>query len=441
MEATDNRGLAPLAGICSYEDAQRPGLSVERTVGLLKTYYRVASWLVDFFTAHLARTPEWEAKCAFSLHAWLGAELADGIRRRVPEMRQPPPKLDVPASPGIERWLDEAIRAGGSAEVLTSAYACVIPELARSFRRHLADANPLADYPTCRLLRGALADVDAMTAWGDTALAAVGAAPDWRAHLDTLAAAAGGIYGDLEGDTPAGPLRADGSPYEMDARPARDDRFIEPFNRSALIDTIYRDAGRGAEERILALVCKRLREMDVPEWLAPVIHKTRGKPWEYYLDLTRQLWDEARHAMMGEVALHARGIPFYRYPVDMTASAVLNESLPPLDAHVILWGIEQGLMRADGKRAEHEMVPPQLDALQKVFQDFDWADEVLHAQIGRRWLAPELGGVDGMNRRYEEIAKLPWGEMTGRLTAGCSQEPWWPRLLADALGIEMQRQE
>ena len=27
------------------------------------------------------------------------------------------------------------------------------------------------------------------------------------------------------------------------------------------------------------------------------------------------------------------------------------------------------------------------------FQDFDWADEVLHAQIGREWYVPEFGSL------------------------------------------------
>ena len=53
-------------------------------------------------------------------------------------------------------------------------------------------------------------------------------------------------------------------------------------------------------------MCKRLREIDVPEMMAPILFKTHGKPWEYYRDMSRQLWDEARHAMMGEVGCLAR---------------------------------------------------------------------------------------------------------------------------------------
>ena len=31
--------------------------------------------------------------------------------------------------------------------------------------------------------------------------------------------------------------------------------------------------------------------------------------------------------------------------------------------------------------------------LSRLFQDFDWADEVLHAQLGREWYVKELGDL------------------------------------------------
>ena len=60
------------------------------------------------------------------------------------------------------------------------------------------------------------------------------------------------------------------------------------------------DPDRNLEERVYALLFKRLREMDVPEWMAPIIYHAEGKPWPYLVDMSRQLWDEARHAMLGE---------------------------------------------------------------------------------------------------------------------------------------------
>jgi hypothetical protein len=47
------------------------------------------------------------------------------------------------------------------------------------------------------------------------------------------------------------------------------------------------------------LYFKRLREIDVPEMMASIIHQTSGKPWGYYRDMTDSSGTRARHAMMG----------------------------------------------------------------------------------------------------------------------------------------------
>ena len=49
----------------------------------------------------------------------------------------------------------------------------------------------------------------------------------------------------------------------------------------------------------------RLSEINVAEGLAIVIYESKDKPWEFYHDLARHLWDEVRHSMMGEAAIEA----------------------------------------------------------------------------------------------------------------------------------------
>ncbi len=75
------------------------------------------------------------------------------------------------------------------------------------------------------------------------------------------------------------------------------------------------DESMPADAKVLMMYYKRLREIDVPEMMASIIAETRGKPWNYYRDMTRQLWDEARHAMMGEVGLRGgrRGLAEERH--------------------------------------------------------------------------------------------------------------------------------
>ncbi len=436
----DNLGIPPLAGVCSYEEAMQPGYGVERNVSLLRRHNYVETCLHQLAAAHVARTPEWEVKCALSLHLWLDAEHSAAIRNRVTEMREPPLHLDRAPDPKLQALLDEVIRAENTIELLVGIYRVVKPELVRSLRKHLSETNPLVDYPTCRILRTNLQEEEEMVAWGEQAISALTQTPQaievaqsWEAHLHAFLWAAGGIAGDLTvpEDQPLPDPRSDGQPYEMDAVPHRDSRFADNFNMAAKIDDYYRDESRPYDERVYALVHKRVREMDVPEWMGTILYKTTGKPWQYYVDMSRQLWDEARHAMMGEVALYRDGVPFYAYPVDAKMSTVLNTEFTPLEAHVVLWSIEQGLMaRETGKKFEWVIAKNQGDDLLATFQDYDWADEVLHAQIGRRWLMADLGNSEQMRAMADSLRERVF-EAWDRVTSQSEQKNWWPEFMEE----------
>jgi hypothetical protein len=437
----DNLGIPPLAGLCSYERAARAGLSVDRTVELLRRYNYVARRLNETATAHLPGTPEWEVKCALGLHLWIDAEHGSSLRARIAEMREPPLRLDAVPDERLQAALEELLRAEDTVELLAGIYGVVRPALVTAIGQHLEELNPLFDHPTVRLLRTVAREQEETLEWGAQALDAVTQSPDaaqraaaFRAHLSAFLSIAGGIRGDdVNGsDAPPPEARWDGSPYEMDVEPRRDERFIDPFNGSALIDEYYLDADRSAEERTYALAYQRLREMDVPEYMAPIMFRTRNKPWEYYRDLSRQLWDEARHAMMGEVSLYRCGVPFYTYPIDISGSYTLNHGFTPLDAHITLWYVEQSLMpRKTGKRLEMQIAELTGDPFFIGLQDYDWADEVLHAQIGRRWLQDEYPSAAARAAAGREIMER-WGETLARYGADLPERDWWPEFVARA---------
>jgi hypothetical protein len=435
----DNRGIPPLAGVCSYEAAARAGLGVEETVVRLKRVNYVLRRLHEVAAAHLPSTPEWEVKCALSLHLWLDAEHATLVRARVAEMREPPLHLDDVPDGQLAAVFDETIRAADTAELVGGAYLEVRAALVHALRDHLDALNPLFDYPTCRMLRTILREQEEILTWAGPAYTALvldpetsGRAERFRHHVRTYLTAAGGVAGS---DAPAVELpapRSDGRPYEMALRPRRDDRFFDEFNATAEVDVYYRDESLPLDERTWALAFKRLREMDVPEWMAPIIFKTRGKPWAYYTELSRQLWDEARHAMMGEISLVSLGIPFYDYPIDTAGSATLNLEFTPLEAHILLWHVEQGLMSGEtGKRFEWQLANAYGDRFFTTLQDYDWADEVLHAQIGRRWLKDEFPARKDLSSAGHELMER-WEASLAACAERSPGREWWPEFVARA---------
>src|SRR6202007_834482 len=116
--------------------------------------------------------------------------------------------------------------------------------------------------------------------------------------------------------------------------PKRDERFQDLWNQGVNAESFLYNPDMPDRAKTLMMLFKRLREIDVPETMGSIITQTKGQPWGYYRDMTRQLWDEARHAMMGEVGFVANGIDWQKLVrVNFTWSHALNTQLTPLERH------------------------------------------------------------------------------------------------------------
>lgn len=397
---------------------------------------------MDTHLAHLPGTPEWEVKCAMSLHQWQHAEHASQVRERISEMRNPVPRLDVPPDDALEAVFAELERSLDTVELLTGIYRVVRPALAAAYRELHDRANPLVEHPTRRIIRMVLADEEDAGAWGIAALETLTSADTeaarrsaaWQAHLEAYLERCGGIAGRPTArgvDLPA--PRASGT-FTPDFTPRRDARFRGTRDFDFPPHVIYNDPRVPPDEQNLALLCKRALEMDVPEMMASLLVEWRVLPWELRRALSRQLWDEARHAMMGTVALEARGLDWTRLPLNVGFSLRLNRHATPLERQIMLWAIEQSLMPRDtGKRSELETAQGAGDALSAHFHDYDWADEVLHTRIGRQVLKHAGVAPDEATARAAEIHARTWAALDAY--RGPDEMPgWWDAFVREALG-------
>ena len=441
--------IPELAGVATYESAARVGYSVTENVRRLLRYQWTERKLMATLIAHLPAVPVWEVKCAMALHQWQSADHVDALRARITEMRNPVPPLDVapesdPTGRALDAFLSEMFNARDVIEVVAGVYAVAYPALADAYRKHLGETNPLVDHPTRRLLRIALHDTEDAIAWGAATLeplfaADKGARPRfqaWQSRLELLLMDAGGVAGDL----PRHPEIRKPAPSALRTptfHPERDERFHGRYNFEFPPHVVYNLPEVPAEERNLALLCKRALEMDVPEMMASFITERAGQPWEFHRDYSRQLWDEARHAMMGTVAFEARDVDWKaEIPLNVSFALRLNLHATPIERQTMLFAIEQSLMPGEtGKRFEYETAVAAGDELSAHFHDYDWADEVLHAQIGRRSLKRDGISSQQAADMAREIHEKTWKALD-QYRGREPQENWWPAFVKRVLGRE-----
>jgi hypothetical protein len=436
-----HRGLPTLAGLATLADAARPGLSVEACVARLKRFHYAFQRLHQILTARITAEAIYELKTGFSHHSYLCAEHVQALRTRVGEMREPPLGLEEVPHEGLAVFFDEILAAPTTAALVIGVYKAALGSLMNAMRRYQTDTNPLTDAPTRRLLRFAILEAEDLFQFGDdcyhclvddTALKEL--AP-WLEMLTQCLNAASGLDG-ADWGVPAGVVPArmySAAPYVYDPVPRRDERFQDLYNQGVNAESFLYNPDFPARAKALMMLYKRLREIDVPEMMASIITETKGQPYPYYLAMSRQLWDEARHAMMGEVGFVALGVDWTRVRITHNWSLRLNTECTPLERHAVLYFIEQGLMTRTGKRYEWEVAQESGLPLMATIQDFDWADEVLHAQLGREWYIPQVGdrkaALDYGDRCWSKILSN-WHTVRDQ---GLTQhENWWPAVYRQA---------
>ena len=466
--------LPSLAGILPNE-AARIGYSVDENVRRLVRLHWAERRMMLTMISRLPGTPEWEVKCAFALHQWYAAEHADRLAARIVEMRNPAPKLDGSPDGALDRFFDELMQSPTTAELVAGLYHVARPAISAAYAEHRAYTNPLVDHPTRRLMQLALVDDEETLAWrGEACEALTSDDPDamvrtreWTTHLHQLLVEAGGMMGAPYGDVGDSARRGDPPTSESTTRrrtdhhhstasmsdpaldslapahstsinltPHRDSRFAGLYNFEFPPHVVYNLPNVPADERNLALLCKRALEMDVPEMMATFIAERPSEPWEFYHDYSRQLWDEARHAMMGTVGLEALGVDWKtEIPLNISFALRLGQHATPLERQTILYAIEQSLMPAEtGKRFEYETAVAAGDALSRHFHDYDWADEVLHAQIGRRMLKRDGVSRELAIERAVGIHERTWAALDAYRDREKQSGAWWTTLVRKVLG-------
>jgi hypothetical protein len=381
-------------------DVTRIGLSVQAAVDRLLRLAYVERRLMFMAAAHLAPVPERDLKLLLGRLQYHAGERCQWLHARLRQMRTPKTRIEAVPDERLEILMDEALPSDNSREIAETIW-WLHCELHAAYQNYLRTTNPLADAPTCDAIEAALPRLSSAIDWLDDYLNHVGADSRsrgaWR-RLEKFWRAAGGL---------------DGAGGKSQVKVERE-RSIQPFRvqrkagRDATVERVWdyiKPPQEDVADHFVYMVGIRLSEINVAEGLAVVLCETPGMPWEFYHDLSRHLWDEVRHSTMGEVAIEAtfgtvRAVPMRDY------ESVYCMEAPALEQYATLGlEIEGGQMKYPvGKRGEWEFCRDAAHhPLMTTFQDYDWADEVLHVNIAKRQLAEwTRGGGKALNEIAEE---------------------------------------
>ncbi len=366
----------------------------------LQRYRFIHERLVFVGAAQLPSRHNWDLKVSIGRHIYEDAEAADQLRTRVSHLRTPLAAVGQEPVVILGLLMDELLHARSDCEWLAGVYTVIKPALIEAYQNHVKRTQQVVDQPTIRIMRTLLLDLEDQVQWGKSMIEQLKSEQAWDSAeaqafctiLHRCIEDAGGINGEGKRSAHLPERVRSFEAYQLPKKSQRDPRTMgETILFRSSMGVKFNDP---IQDRIVGMMRVRQEEMTAAELIAAVLCSQKGMPWAFYLNLARHLWDEVRHALFGQAALDAEGYD-WRSRSQYTSDYDVNiEKIPSAQYAWLAIGIEEGAMKRPGKVNEFEFCRDEAKhPLMTQFQDYDWADEVVHATFGRTW-TPELFGED-----------------------------------------------
>jgi uncharacterized ferritin-like protein (DUF455 family) len=300
-------------------------LRFDTAQALTRLFYREQA-VVLACGGFVPRVAALEQKAELARTAWESVLAADALRERVFELRYP------------ARFLDE--QAEQLAVESPDGLRRLAAELRGDYTAFLAAADELADGPSIRIVESALRDKER--------------------QAESLA-----------------PIQVE------EADPVRDPRyFASSFYWPDVLDPDY-PYGEGVALQLRSAV-SHLNEVWAVDTAGLILHELSPElGWEFTSDAARWLYDESRHMLMGKERLARWGFE----PADIPLGGYIYEACAGQDPLYRLGMLGYFETKNIGRKRERaEAFHAMGDATSETDMEFDWADETLHAEYGRRWL-------------------------------------------------------
>lgn len=382
--------------------------SVERNAEVLQRYRYLHEGLLRVAAGQLPNREDWNLRLGMCMHLYEDAEAADQLHKRIPELRTSSAILTKEPDSRLTLLMEELVQAKSDLEWAGAVYEVVKPAMLEAFRKHVATTQQIVDQPSIRILRQAILDLENQIAWGDELLGDLredaqnpAEGMEFKTRIREFLATAGGVSGDSPRSTDLPRRWRSNEAYAIPIRSKRDPRRMGP---TTLIRTgVETPPTDPVLQELVMKMRVRQEEMTACDLIAGVLYSQSNMPWAFYRDLARHIWDEARHAMFGQAGLEADGYEWMTRPQYTSDYDINAEKIPAAKYAWLTIGIEEGAMVSLGKKKEFEWCRDKAKhPLMAQFQDYDWADEIVHANLGRKWTPDLMGEQIGFVREVAQ---------------------------------------
>ena len=141
-------------------NATHQGFSVDQCAARLHRFAYVAERLMFLQAAHIISTPERDVKVLLARLQYEASQHASQFKARLPELRVSKTKAYQAPDASLQIVFDEAMYAANTIELLAGLTKVFKPALLDAYQRYVNETNGLADYPTVRILKTVIAEVE-----------------------------------------------------------------------------------------------------------------------------------------------------------------------------------------------------------------------------------------------------------------------------------------
>ncbi len=376
---------------------------------LLRLLFEVEREFLRTVTTLIYRVGDPELKYLLCQHAWESAGHARFLRERGRELTSFGSTETVRDS--VKKIFTEAVGTNAQdALVLTAGFYQVLkPALLFAYRHYLKVTDPLADWPSKKLVEEFLADEERHIREIAPYLAGTDAR-EWSLHLTQALDDLGGWLGQ-ETRLPLAASYVWQHAKTPFTHPATCNRGKYPtcssvFSYDATETSIVRpwlvDPKTDARVIRLMVYVWLMMEMDAVDYLATVFFDTPQAPFDLHHDLARHLWDESRHSQFGFRQLPKLGVDLMTVEHSLDLYNILVQ-MPPHERYAMMtMEFEAGSFPA--KAHVMDRVRELNDFEADTLLAFDRNDEQNHVRYGHRWL-PEIMALCGETRPVDEFVK------------------------------------